>query len=64
VARIANEAQLEALRLIPGARVNVFPLGLEEIFLELYGQPRPGPGVPAEDDAADKICPLPLSPNH
>jgi ABC-2 type transport system ATP-binding protein len=37
VVRLANDAQLDEVRRIPGARVNVFPLNLEEIFIELFG---------------------------
>ncbi|HVY68416.1 MAG TPA: hypothetical protein VHH73_00710, partial [Verrucomicrobiae bacterium] len=37
MASIANEAQLEPVRQLPGARVNVFPASLEEIFLERFG---------------------------
>ena len=35
VTRLTSEIQLEPIRHLPGVRVNVFPLGLEEIFLEL-----------------------------
>jgi ABC-2 type transport system ATP-binding protein len=37
IVRMASENQLDGIRRIPGARVNVFPLGLEEIFIELFG---------------------------
>ena len=37
IVRLADDAQLEPVRRIPGARVNVFPLGLEDIFIELFG---------------------------
>jgi len=37
VVRLAREDALDELRRIPGARVNVFPLGLEDIFIELFG---------------------------
>ena len=37
VVRLLSETQLDAVRAIPGARVNVFPLGLEDIFIELLG---------------------------
>ena len=39
VARIDGEAQLEALRAIPGARVADFPLGLQDFFIELLDRP-------------------------
>jgi ABC-2 type transport system ATP-binding protein len=35
VARLVHEAQLDEIRYLPGVRVNVFPLALEEIFVEL-----------------------------
>jgi ABC-2 type transport system ATP-binding protein len=37
VARLESDTQLDAIRSIPGARVNVFPLGLEDTFIELFG---------------------------
>lgn len=37
VVRVLSETQLDAVRRIPGARVSIFPLGLEEIFIELFG---------------------------
>jgi len=37
VVRLLSDAQLDALRETPGARVSVFPLGLEDIFIELLG---------------------------
>lgn len=43
VVRLASDAQLDEVRRLPGVRVNVFPLGLEEIFIELFG-----PGSRAE----------------
>ena len=43
VVRLVSDTQLDALREIPGARVSVFPLGLEDIFIELLG-----PAAPAE----------------
>ena len=36
VTRIADDAQLDGLRAMPGVRVNVFPLTLEELFVELF----------------------------
>lgn len=38
IVRLSDESQLETLRAMNGARVNVFPLGLEDIFVELFGQ--------------------------
>jgi ABC-2 type transport system ATP-binding protein len=37
VARVESDTQLDAVKRIPGARVNVFPLGLEDAFIELFG---------------------------
>ena len=33
-----SDAELDAIRRIPGARVNVFPLGLEDLYIELFGE--------------------------
>ncbi|MBI3417138.1 MAG: ABC transporter ATP-binding protein [Verrucomicrobia bacterium] len=38
VAHVANDAQLDPVRRLPGVRVQMFPLGLEEIFIELAGR--------------------------
>ncbi len=37
IVRAADEADFEKLLLMPDARVNLFPLGLEELFIELLG---------------------------
>lgn len=37
VVRLPSQDAFETLRRIPGARVQIFPLGLEEIFIELLG---------------------------
>jgi len=37
VVEMLSETQLDGVRALPGVRVNVFPLGLEEIFIELFG---------------------------
>ena len=36
VTRLMSEGQLDEIRDLPGARVQVFPMGLEEIFIELF----------------------------
>ena len=33
-----SESELDRIRGIEGARVNVFPLGLEDIFVEIFGR--------------------------
>jgi ABC-2 type transport system ATP-binding protein len=38
--RLANEAQLDALRYLPDARLQVFPLSLEDIFIAFFGKGR------------------------
>jgi ABC-2 type transport system ATP-binding protein len=38
VTRLVNDAQLDEIRFMPGVRVNIYPLGLEDIFVELLGQ--------------------------
>ena len=37
VVRFANDTQLDDLRRQGNLRVSVFPMGLEEIFVELFG---------------------------
>jgi hypothetical protein len=37
IVRWTHEGELEALRATADIRVQVFPMGLEEIFLELFG---------------------------
>lgn len=39
IVRWSSDGELEALRQTANARVQVFPIGLEEIFLELFGKP-------------------------
>jgi len=39
VVRLGSDAEFDAVRRIPGARVNVFPLGLEDLYIELFGEP-------------------------
>ena len=38
IVRLAADSQLDPVRALPGVRVNVFPLSLEEIFIELFGR--------------------------
>ena len=38
VTRIEDKSQLDEIRKIPGVRINVFPLGLEDIFIDLFGR--------------------------
>lgn len=37
IVHLASDGQLDAVRQIPGVRVSVFPLGLEDIFIERFG---------------------------
>jgi hypothetical protein len=37
VTRVYSETQLDAVRKLPGVRVNEFPLGLEDLFIALFG---------------------------
>ena len=37
VVKIVSETQLDSVRAISGARVSEFPLGLEDIFIEIIG---------------------------
>lgn len=43
VVRIDSPAQLDALRATPNARVADFPLGLQDLFIELLDQPNDSP---------------------
>jgi len=38
VVRLNHENDLEPMRRLAGVRVQIFPLGLEEIFIELFGR--------------------------
>jgi ABC-2 type transport system ATP-binding protein len=38
IATLSDDAQLDNIRRLPGVRVNLFSLGLEEIFIELFGR--------------------------
>lgn len=38
IIRQTNDGQLDAVRARPGVRVNVFRIGLEDIFIELFGR--------------------------
>jgi ABC-2 type transport system ATP-binding protein len=53
VARVTEDTQMDALRGLPGVRVNEFPLSLEELFVELF-QPDPALGVD-EASAEDPV---------
>jgi hypothetical protein len=41
IVRWTNGSELNALRASTGARVQVFPIGLEEMFMELFGNENP-----------------------
>lgn len=38
IVRLSRDSDLDPLRRIPGVRVNVFPLGLEDLYIELFGE--------------------------
>ena len=51
IARVTDDAQLDVLRGLSGVRVNVFPLTLEDLFVEWFEPrdprgPMSGPGTP------------------
>ncbi len=52
LARVTDDAQLNGVRSIPGARVNVFPLTLEELFVDWFRDPEPV-GGPVQHTAID-----------
>jgi hypothetical protein len=39
VARIESPHQLDEIRALPGVRVSDFPLGLQDLFIELLDRP-------------------------
>ena len=43
IVRLSDPSALDKLAATPGLRVNVFPLGLEDIFVELFGQQKEQP---------------------
>lgn len=49
LARVTDDAQLDGIRNLPGARVYVFPLTLEELFVDWFRDAQPQP----QDDASD-----------
>jgi ABC-2 type transport system ATP-binding protein len=51
VAQVANAEQLDPVRRLPGVRLQVFPLGLEDIFIELFGR-----GDPHDDAGATAVA--------
>lgn len=51
VSRLPDALFLDGLRRLPGVRVHVFPLGLEEIFIELAAQARIGE---SDEDNAER----------
>jgi ABC-2 type transport system ATP-binding protein len=67
VVRMVDEAQLDGLRQLPNARVFVFPLNLEELFVELL-QPHcinQSFGQPADSRSGDPLrCVGQQSPGH
>jgi ABC-2 type transport system ATP-binding protein len=51
--RVSDEAQLDGVRSLPGARVYVFPLTLEELFVDWFRETAPSPeGIEAGIDEA------------
>ena len=51
LARVADEAQLAGVRALPGVRVNVFPLTLEELFVDWFREPGTEPFADQEEDS-------------
>jgi hypothetical protein len=37
IATLDADTDLDQVRRLPGVRVNVFPLGLEDLYIELFG---------------------------
>ena len=54
VVRLVDGRELDALRGTPNVRVQVFPIGLEEIFMELFGRDsRNGNGIVSGGEAKE-----------
>ena len=54
VVRLVDGRELDALRGTPNLRVQVFPIGLEEIFMELFGRDsRNGNGIVSGGEAKE-----------
>ncbi|HRI15251.1 MAG TPA: ABC transporter ATP-binding protein [Verrucomicrobiota bacterium] len=49
LARVTDDAQLAGIHALPGARVYVFPLTLEELFVDWFQESSPKGGNPAEN---------------
>lgn len=64
LARVVDDAQLDGVRAIPGVRLSVFPLTLEELFVEWFGElgkesfGEPAPIIPLQggEDAAGEFA--------
>jgi len=55
LARVADDAQLDGIRHLPGARVYVFPLTLEELFVDWFREaPHPAPDAPGDEPEAGR----------
>lgn len=52
--RLVNEAQLDSIRHLPGARLHIFPLGLQDILLAFF---RDGPAGERADDPGRDLQP-------
>jgi ABC-type multidrug transport system ATPase subunit len=52
VVNITNEEQLAQIRAMPGTRINIFPMNLEEIFIEWFDR-----------SGADAESALPVAPD-
>jgi ABC-2 type transport system ATP-binding protein len=50
VVRLEDEAQLAPVQAMADVRVNVYPLGLEDVFVEMFGpEPLDEPAAPVEE---------------
>jgi ABC-2 type transport system ATP-binding protein len=54
IAHIANDSQLDPVRQLPGVRVHIFPLGLEELFIELFTRKDPAETSPSTSSLEDQ----------
>jgi ABC-2 type transport system ATP-binding protein len=55
LARVTDDAQLDGVRALPGARVYVFPLTLEELFVDWFRDAAPPAGEPEAAPESAKV---------
>jgi ABC-2 type transport system ATP-binding protein len=62
LARVSDEAQLDGVRALPGVRVNVFPLTLEELFVDWFRESADEPFASPAGLSGQPVFPVPDTP--